>query len=227
MLIDELRTRLSAFNDTFGFDCVTVEQRSYQWHKMRLGVITASGIDAILAKAGSATRDGYMATLIAEIATGAPAEPVSAKTLQWGIDNEPAAIEAYSFMTGNVVEQIPFVYRDETMRCGCSPDGVMDDFTLEIKCPYMSRRHIELIVDGRMDKDYMAQTQFQMWVMGTDKVDFHSHDPRMLKHTDHIVTVERSDVFMKKFDDAIPQFIMEMDAKLERLGFRFGEQFKA
>lgn len=103
----------------------------------------------------------------------------------------------------------------------------MDDFTLEIKCPYMSRRHIELIVDGRMDKDYMAQTQFQMWVMGTNKVDFHNHDPRMLKHTDHIVTVERSDVFMKKFDDAIPQFIMEMDAKLERLGFRFGEQFKA
>ena len=49
----------------------------------------------------------------------------------------------------------------------------------------------------------------------------------MLKHTDHIVTVERSDVFMKKFDDAIPQFIMEMDAKLERLGFKFGEQFKA
>lgn len=227
MLIDELRTRLSAFNDTFGFDCVTVEQRSYQWHKMRLGVITASGIDAILAKTGSATRDGYMATLIAEIATGAPAEPVSAKTLQWGIDHEPAAIEAYSFMTGNVVEQIPFVYRDEDMRCGCSPDGVMDDFTLEIKCPYMSRRHIELIVDGRMDKDYMAQTQFQMWVIGTDKVDFHSHDPRMLKHTDHTVTVERSDIFMKKFDDAIPQFIMEMDAKLERLGFRFGEQFKA
>lgn len=57
----------------------------------------------------------------------------------------------------------------------------MDDFTLEIKCQYMSRRHIELIVDGRMDKDYMVQTQF----------------------------------------------IKEMDAKLKRLGFRFGEQFKA
>ena len=227
MLIDELRTRLSAFNDTFGFDCVSVEQRSFQWHMMRLGVITASGIDAILAKTGSATRDGYMATLIAEIATGAPAEPVSAKTLQWGIDHEPAAIEAYSFMTGNVVEQIPFVYRDDTMRCGCSPDGVMDDFTLEIKCPYMTRRHIELIVDGRMDKDYMGQVQFQMWVIGTEKVDFHSHDPRMLKYTDAMVTVHRSDLFMKKFDDAIPQFIMEMDAKLERLGFKFGEQFKA
>lgn len=227
MLIETLRSRLAAFNDTFGFDCVAVEQRSFQWWKMRLGVITASGIDAVTAKTGSATRDGYMATLIAEIATGAPAEPASAKSLQWGIDHEPAAIEAYQFMTGNIVEQIPFVYRDETMRTGCSPDGVMNDFTLEIKSPFMTRRHIELIVDGRMDKEYQAQTQFQMWVMGTDKVDFHSHDPRMLKHTDHIVTVERSDKHQALFNDAVPQFIKEMDAKLERLGFKFGEQFKA
>lgn len=226
MLIKKLRADLASFNDTFGFDCVAVEQRSFPWFKMRLGVITASGIDAVTAKAGSATRDGYMATLLAEIATGAPAELVSAKTLQWGIDHEPAAIESYQFMTGNIVEQIPFVYRDATMRCGCSPDGVMSDFTLEIKCPFMTRRHIELIVDGRMDKEYQAQTQFQMWVMGTNKLDFHSHDPRMLKHTDHIVTVERSDKYQALFDDAVPQFIKEMDAKLERLGFTFGEQFK-
>ena len=69
MLIDELRTRLSAFNDTFGFDCVAVEQRTFQWHKMRLGVITASNISGVLAKTGSAARDGIMAELIAEIAT--------------------------------------------------------------------------------------------------------------------------------------------------------------
>ena len=227
MLIDELRTRLSAFNDIFGFDCVTVEQRSFQWHIMRLGVITASGIDAILAKTGSATRDGYMATLIAEIATGAPAEPVSAKTLQWGIDHEPAAIEAYSFMTGNVVEQIPFVYRDGDMRCGCSPDGVTEKKTIECKAPWNTRYHIEAIVDGRIKKEYQEQAQFQMWVCGTESVDFVSFDPRMLKRNFFMTTVERSEVFMKKFDDAIPQFIMEMDAKLERLGFRFGEQFKA
>lgn len=227
MLIEQLRTRLSAFNDTLGFDCVAVEQRSWHWHKMRLGVITASGIDAILAKTGSATRDGYMATLIAEIATGAPAEPVSAKTLQWGIDHEPAAIEAYSFMSGNIVEQIPFVYRDGDMRCGCSPDGVTEKKTIECKAPWNTRYHIEAIVDGRIKKEYQEQVQFQMWVCGTESVDFVSFDPRMLKHNFFMTTVERSDLFMKKFDDAIPQFIMEMDAKLERLGFRFGEQFKA
>ena len=42
-----------------------------------------------------------------------------------------------------------------------------------------------------------------------------------------MTTVERSDIFMRKFDDAIQQFIKEMNAKLKRLGFRFGEQFKA
>jgi len=227
MLIEQLRTRLSAFNDTFGFDCVTVEQRSYQWHKMRLGVITASGIDAILAKTGSATRDGYMATLIAEIATGAPSEPVSAKALQHGIDNEPFAIESYSFATGEIVNQIPFVYRDASMRCGCSPDGVTEKKTIECKAPWNTRYHIDAIVDGRIKKEYQEQVQFQMWVCGTESVDFVSFDPRMLKHNFFMTTVERSDLFMKKFDDAIPQFIMEMDAKLERLGFKFGEQFKA
>ena len=121
MLIDELRTRLSAFNDVFNHNMLTVQQRDYMWFKCRLGVITASSISGVLAKTGSAARDGIMAELIAEIATGAPAEPVSAKALQHGLDNEPFAIDSYSFATGEIVNQIPFVYRDETMRCGCSP----------------------------------------------------------------------------------------------------------
>lgn len=227
MLIEQLRTRLSAFNDTFGFDCVAVEQRTLQWHKMRLGVITASNISGVLAEPGSAKREGMMAELIAEIATGSPGEPVSAKALQHGIDNEPFAIESYSFATGEIVNQIPFVYRDETMRCGCSPDGVTEKKTIECKAPWNTRYHIEAIVDGRIKKEYQEQVQFQMWVCGTESVDFVSFDPRMLKHNFFMTAVERSDVFMKKFDDAIPQFIMEMDVKLERLGFKFGEQFKA
>lgn len=227
MLIDELRTRLSAFNDVFNHDMLTVQQRDYMWFKCRLGVITASSISGVLAKTGSAARDGIMAELIAEIATGSPGEPVSAKALQHGIDNEPFAIESYSFATGEIVNQIPFVYRDETMRCGCSPDGVTEKKTIECKAPWNTRYHIEAIVDGRIKKEYQEQVQFQMWVCGTESVDFVSFDPRMLKHNFFMTTVERSDLFMKKFDDAIPQFIMEMDAKLERLGFKFGEQFKA
>lgn len=227
MLIETLRSRLAAFNDTFGFDCVAVEQRSFPWHMMRLGVITASNIGGILAKTGSATRDGAMAELIAEIATGSPGEPVSAKALQHGIDNEPAAIESYVFSCGDVVDQIPFVYRDETMRTGCSPDGITGNKSLEVKCPWNTRYHIETIVDGRIKKEYQEQVQFQMWVLGTEVVDFITFDPRMLKHNFFTIPVERSDKHQATFNDAVPQFIKEMDAKLERLGFKFGEQFKA
>ena len=177
-LISSLRERLAKFNNLFEVDLCSIEQRSWHWHKMRLGVITASSISGVLAKTG-------------------------------------------------IVNQIPFVYRDETMRCGCSPDGVTEKKTIECKAPWNTRYHIEAIVDGRIKKEYQEQVQFQMWVCGTESVDFVSFDPRMLKHNFFMTTVERSDTFMKKFDDAIPQFIMEMDAKLERLGFRFGEQFKA
>lgn len=224
-LITQLRERLASYNETFGTDLNQVEQRSWHWFRMRLGVITASGISAILAKSGSATRDGYMAELIAEIATGAPGEPVSAKAMQWGIEQEPAAIETYSFNTGKIVQQIPFIYGKD-MRFGCSPDGVMDDKTLEIKCPFNTRYHIELIVDGRMKKEYQDQVQFQMYVAGTEAVDFLSFDPRMQKHIDFMVTVERSDKHIALFNDAIPQFIMEMDAKLDRIGFQYGDQWK-
>lgn len=224
-LYESLTERLAKHADVLGFNPVTVEQRSYQWFRMRLGCITASGISAILAKTGSATRDGYMAELIAEIATGAPGEPVSAKAMQWGIEQEPAAIETYSFNTGKIVRQIPFIYGKD-MRFGCSPDGVMDDKTLEIKCPFNTRYHIELIVDGRMKKEYQDQVQFQMYVAGTEAVDFLSFDPRMQKHIDFMVTVERSDKHIALFNDAIPQFIMEMDAKLDRIGFKYGDQWK-
>jgi len=224
-LYESLKADLGTYSEVLGFDPVVVEQRSYPWFKMRLGVITASGVSAVLAKSGSATREGYMAELIAEIATGAPGEPVSAKALEWGINNEPAAIQTYEFSTMQTVQQIPFIYAHD-MRIGCSPDGVTEYKTLEIKCPWNTRYHIELIVDGRMKKEYQDQVQFQMFVAGNDQVDFISFDPRMLRHVDYIVTVDRSDKYIATFNDAIPQFIMEMDAKLARLGFEFGEQWK-
>lgn len=225
-LYDRLKAELSTYTDVLGFDPSEVEQRSFQWFQIRLGVITASGVSAVLAKTGSATREGYMAELIGEIAVGAPGEPASAKALEWGINNEPSAIATYEqFYSDMPVMQLPFSYA-ANMRAGCSPDGVCGDKTLEIKCPFNTRYHIELIVDGRMKKEYQDQTQFQMWVMGTERVDFLSFDPRMKKHIDFMMPVERSDKYMSSFSDAIPQFIMEMDMKLERLGFAFGDQWK-
>lgn len=65
MNIEKFREDLSKRKSVLGIDLNEVEQGSYDWLRARLGVITASNASSVLAKVGSATRDGYMATLIA------------------------------------------------------------------------------------------------------------------------------------------------------------------
>lgn len=208
-----------------GFDPRTVEQQSFEWFKLRLGVITASQVSKVVAKAGSLTRQSYMAQLVAEIATGEMKDAFSSKATEWGIENEPRAIETYQFITGRSVERVPFVMSSD-MRCGASPDGVTDDRGVEIKCPFASENHIMSLCEGTIKKEYQWQVQFSMWVSGLDRWDFCSFDPRMKRNNLHIIECERSDKMQATLSDAIPQFISEMDKMLFEAGFAWGEQWR-
>lgn len=224
--IDELKQRIDAAESRLGFNPLEVEQGSFDWFKMRLGVITASKAAVLLMKKGSATRRTYMAELAAEVATGAPADQISAKAMEWGNNNEPLARNEYQFVTGRSVEQIPFIYRSDDMRTGCSPDGIdSEGVGLEIKCPFTTKVHIETMADGTIKKDYISQMQFSMWVTGLGAWTFASYDPRMVRRNLHMMTVERDDSAIKLFDDAVPQFILELDQLLQSIGFEFGEQW--
>lgn len=76
-----------------------MEQRSQEWFQARLGKVTASRLSNVLAKGRgggpSAVRRNYMAELIAEKLTGNAPEGFSNAAIQWGIDTEPMAREAY------------------------------------------------------------------------------------------------------------------------------------
>ena len=227
MDIQKFKNKLTQSSEILGVDLNEVEQGSYDWLRARLGVITASNASAILAKQGSATRDGYMATLIAEIATGAPVEgsQPSGKAIEWGNENEASAREMYGFMTMDVVEQFPFVFSDD-MRCGCSPDGLIQNKKgVEIKCPFNTRYHIELLVDGRIKKEYMDQVQYSMWVTGANEWEFVSFDPRMRSNIIKYLTVSRSEKHMAMFDERVAEFIEEMDRKMSMIGLKFGDQW--
>ncbi|CAJ28490.1 exonuclease [Yersinia phage PY100] len=223
-LIDKLNVKMQLASDVLGIDVSSVEQRSPEWHAMRLGVITASDLKGVLAKKGSDTRKTALHELIAEIDTRLPKELISAKALQWGLDNEPFALEEYSFITGAQPVQVPFIYGDETMRFGCSPDGVGIDRTLEVKCPIMTRHHIEALLDGTIKKEYMHQVQMQMLCSGTQVVDFVSFDPRSRKRL-HVLTIERDDKLIDTIVDAIGEFSVEVDRALLRLDLKFGDQW--
>lgn len=206
-----------------------VEQSSCAWLKMRLGVITAScAHDLLPAKRGGAfkqARQTYMNQLIAEVCTG-NGEELSAKQLDWGKSNEIASRAAYSFEANEIVLDGGFIYGIDK-RVGASPDGIIKGKNkgLELKSPYSSRTHIDFLVSGIIKDEYLTQVQWSMWVSGFDEWAFASFDPRMKTKMIHYQVIKRDPETMKLFEEIVPQFIKEMDEKLEKIGVVFGSQW--
>lgn len=225
-MISKIRNYMKEYSSIVGFDVLDVTQGSYNWHRLKLGVISASKCKDMMAKKGSATRNSYMMQLIAEVITGLPTELGPFKQLEWGKENEPAARTAYSFMTGEVVHEIPFIYADQTMRCGISPDGIVNDAGLEIKCPFTSMVHCDTLVNDAIKDEYFLQMQFSMFVTGAQYWEFMSYDPRMPAHLmTKIIRVNRCEKTQEKIAESVREFITDMDRALEQLGVKFGQQW--
>ena len=216
---------LAAFDGVLGFAPQDVQQGSREWHMMRAGVITASRADCLLAAKGTLKRDGYLAELVGQVCTGQVPDDIPAKALMWGREHELAAKGAYSAARLEIVKDIPFIYKDRAMRFGCSPDGLLSDRGLELKCPWSTRTYIEFACSDKIKPEYIKQCQFSMWMSGLDQWDFANFDPRMQSKKLHLVTIERDEKMMKLLDEAGAEFIEDMDAMLNKLGFSFGEQW--
>ena len=127
-----------------GIDVRAVEQGDDAWHKLRLGVITASEVHNVIAKPRSGKKwpdmkMSYFHTLLAEVCTGVAPE-VNAKALAWGKQYENDARTLFEFTSGVNVTESPIIYCDESMRTACSPDGLCSDGNgLELKCPFTHR----------------------------------------------------------------------------------------
>jgi hypothetical protein len=175
-------------------------------------------------------KTGYLYYLAGQVCTGLVCDSTPFKQAEWGHENEPFAREAYEASTMQIVEQCGFIYKDETMRCGISPDGIIDlKKGLEIKNPFTTEVHIATAIDGKIKPEYVTQCQYSMWVTGFDEWDFCSYDHRMRGDASNrlcIIKVKRDPEMMKKFDDKIPAFIGELDKVIAHFGFKFGDQWR-
>ncbi|EOW6646195.1 lambda exonuclease family protein [Cronobacter muytjensii] len=216
-----------------GIDLLTVEQGDEAWQRLRLGVITASDVHNVISKSRSGKKwpdmkMSYFHTLLAEVCTGVAPE-VNARALAWGKQYEDDARALFEFTVGVQVTESPIIYKDETMRTACSPDGLCSDGRgLELKCPFTSRDFMKFRLGGfeAIKSAYMAQVQFSMWVTGKDAWYFSNYDPRMRREGLHHVVVERDEKYMEDFTEAVPEFIEKMDMALAEIGFTFGEQWR-
>ena len=221
-------------NHITGVNVYDLEQGTDEWRRHRGGVITASRAHEII-KPGrgkgsySESRATYMLELIAQVCTGQAPEQSSFKQAEWGHENEPLAREAYEAMEFVSVNQCGLIYRDDTLRCAISPDGIMEDRGLEIKNPYTTQVHLQTLMNGEIKPEYITQCQFSMWLTGLERWDFCSYDHRMRGKASNrlcVIPQRRDEETMRKFDIEIPKFIAEMDDALDRLGFKFGQQWE-
>ena len=159
---------------------LTCEQRSDEWYQARLGMATASQIAALITpktfKVASNTTSRELVTRLAAERISGRVEPTHTTASMWrGIEEEPLAREAYEAHTGQAVEQVGFMIRDDDgVRIGYSPDGLVgDDGLIEIKSR-TNRIQVESVLDG-INGFTMAQLQCGLYVSERSWLDYVSY----------------------------------------------------
>ena len=161
-----------------------LEQQREEWFAKRSGRITCSNFGKLIGsgrgKDDAFTQTGmsYLRMKVAERLGSW--HSVSAKSMQWGTDNEAAAIAAYAERTGFVVDSRPFQFFELGDDLGGTPDGLIGaDGTLEGKCPYDPSVHVNTLITRLIPKDYVWQVHGHLFVTGRQWCDFVSFDPRI------------------------------------------------
>ncbi len=198
------------------------EQGSEGWYQARCGVVTASEFSKVLAKGRgkepSKVRATYMHELANEILTCRPIlDGFESPWMARGKEVEAQARAYYEITTGQELESVGVIYKDESRRVGCSCDALgVDAGGLELKSPKI-QTHLSYILAGdKVPTEYVPQVQGCMYVAGRDWWDFMSFHPEAYR-PGHIVRVERDEVFQKRLESALAEFIEELDALVMRL----------
>ena len=184
-----------------------MEQRSPEWFAARLGIPTASRFKDILTSQGkkAAAFNRLADSLAGDILAGLAEETYQSDAMLRGIELEDEARKYYEFTRDAKADEVGFVLLDDGS-AGASPDGLMDDRGLEIKCP-LRHTHVAYLRAGKLPADYVPQVQGCMWICERDQWDFLSYHPDL---PPLLITVERDDDYIKK----LAALVVELNSRV-------------
>lgn len=195
-------------------------QQTPEWFLARVGKATASRVKDIVAKTktgAAASRKNYAVELALERLTGSKKEGFTNAAMQHGIDQEPYAKLAYENRTGQLIQDVGFIDHPTIPMSGASPDGFPGEGLIEIKCPN-SATHLDNLLRGSADPDYLPQMYWQMAVTGRPWCDFVSFDPRFPEHLQLAIYRVNTDAQkIKELENEVSQFLTEVDLIVEKL----------
>lgn len=195
------------------FDC---EQNSPEWFECRKGIPTASEFSKVLAQgrtkgSESVTRRKYLLTLAGQILTGEVVKEWEGNEhTERGHEMEDEARQFYAFQRDADPKRVGFVRRG---RAGASPDSLIDDkgiLEIKTKLPHLQ---LEVLEQGRLPPEHVAQVQGQLWVSGREFCDFVSYWPRLPLF---VTRVFRDEIYIAELATAIDRFNAEIDAIVAR-----------
>jgi len=197
------------------------EQRIEEWFTARLGKVTASRVNDVMAKTKtgySASRDSYMTQLVLERITQTKAEGFTSQAMQWGVEQEIYALAAYQAHCGWDTDAVGFVPHPTIEMAGASPDALVgDDGVVEVKCPE-SKGMLETLLTKKVPAKYFAQMQFQLSCTGRQWADYVVFDPRMPPKAQLFVTrIPRDNAFITEMEAEIVKFLAEVDSQVQLL----------
>lgn len=188
------------------------DQRTDEWHEVRLGRITASRIYDVIAKtsrgAHTAKRDDYAYQLAAERLTGLPTRTFTNDAMLWGVEQEANAIDFYSEYYGVTVTDSPFIIHKKMAFAGCSPDGIVDNsYLVEIKAP-QTNTFLRIKHERKPPENYYAQCQMQMAVTDADRCDLFFYDPRIIEPSKQffVFNIQRDNDYIANLEHEIVLF---------------------
>lgn len=158
-----------------------IEQGTDEWHDLRRGFITGSGISKLLTATGKPasndTSRGYLYQLLAERITGITEPSFYNDDMQRGHLLEPYARDLYQEHYGFVRECGFITCQMNGITLGYSPDGLVgDDGLIEIKSP-RAKTHLKSLLTNEVPAEYMPQVQTGLAVSGRVWCDFISYVP--------------------------------------------------
>lgn len=195
-------------------------QGTAEWFNERIGKVTASRVADILAtiKTGeSASRANYRWQLVCERLTGLKEETYTNASMETGIEREPLARAAYEHLRGVFVTKVGFIPHPSIEMAGASPDGIVEDGLIEIKCPGQNA-HGQTLLSKKAPTKYIPQMQMQMSCTGSKWCDFVSYNPTFPDHLQLIIIrVERDEDYIQNMESEIVKFLAEVTETVNQL----------
>lgn len=196
-----------------------VTQGDGDWKRLRLGVLTASELDAIVTpefkpRTGQ-TPETYLYQKLCEKLLGY-ATDVNTFAMEQGTILEGEAKPWFEAEHNIDILPVGFCTTDDGT-VGCSPDGLIgEDGGIEIKCP-QPHTHLRYLMQGGVPKDYLAQVHGSMFVTGRRWWKFMSYSRQF---EPLIVHVERDERIQAHLAVAIAGYLARFDRELAAIAAR-------